>query len=403
MKRAVITGIGILSSIGSSKKEVLYSLKKGQSGITFSEEFRDSGMKSHVWGNIKIDVSENIDRKMRRFMNDASIYSYICMQQAISDSNLTKSMISNERTGLIIGSGGGSPRNQSIVFSKMKSEGLKGVGPYMVPKSMNSGISACLGTFFKIKGISYSISSACSTSAHCIGNAFEMIQFGKQDLVFAGGGEELSWEIACEFDAMRALSTNYNHTPEKSSRAYDAHRDGFVISGGAGIIVVEELQHAIKRNAHIYAEIVGYGANSDGFNMVIPSGEGAIRCMKNAIKDIDSPIDYINVHGTSTKIGDIKELLAIKETFGEKHPCFSSTKSMTGHSLGASGVHEIIFSLLMLENNFIAPSINIEKVDSNVKGMNLITKYTKKKLNTIMTNSFGFGGTNVSLVIKKIF
>lgn len=401
MKRAVITGLGILSSIGNDQKEVLASLQQGRSGITFSQELKDSGMRSHVWGNVKLDTNGLIDRKIARFMSDASIYAYLSMEQAIKDSGLKPEEVSNDRTGLIVGSGGGSPRNQVAGSDGMRARGLRGVGPYMVTKAMGSGVSACLATPFKIRGINYSISSACSTSAHCIGNAVEMIQLDKQDVVFAGGGEELCWEMACEFDAMGALSTRYNETPAKASRTYDANRDGFVIAGGGGIVVVEELEHALARGAHIYAEIIGYGANSDGADMVAPSGEGAIRCMKMALKDVDTPIDYLNVHGTSTPVGDVKELWAIRETFGSEQPAFSSTKAMTGHSLGAAGVHETIYTLLMLEHNFIAPSINVETLDPQAEGMNLITEPTERRLTTVMTNSFGFGGTNATLVMRK--
>ncbi|TCL07178.1 MULTISPECIES: beta-ketoacyl-ACP synthase I [Sodalis] len=401
MKRAVITGLGILSSIGNDQKEVLSSLQQGRSGITFSQELKDSGMRSHVWGNIKLDTTGLIDRKIARFMSDASIYAYLSMEQAIQDSGLSPEDVSNDRTGLIVGSGGGSPRNQVAGSDGMRARGLRGVGPYMVTKAMGSGVSACLATPFKIRGVNYSISSACSTSAHCIGNAVEMIQLDKQDVVFAGGGEELCWEMACEFDAMGALSTRYNETPARASRTYDVNRDGFVIAGGGGIVVVEELEHALARGAHIYAEVIGYGANSDGADMVAPSGEGAIRCMKMALKNVDTPIDYLNVHGTSTPVGDVKELWAIRETFGSKQPAFSSTKAMTGHSLGAAGVHETIFTLLMLEHNFIAPSINIEELDPQAEGMNLITEPTERRLTTVMTNSFGFGGTNATLVMRK--
>ncbi|UDG79834.1 beta-ketoacyl-ACP synthase I [Candidatus Steffania adelgidicola] len=401
MKRAVITGLGILSSIGNDQKEVLASLKQGRSGITFSQELKDSGMRSHVWGNVKLDTTGLIDRKMVRFMSDASIYAFLSMEQAIADSGLTPSMVSNDCTGLIVGSGGGSPRNQVAGSDGMRTRGLRGVGPYMVTKAMASGVSACLASAFKIRGINYSISSACSTSTHCIGNAVEIIQLGKQNLVFAGGGEELCWEMACEFDAMGALSTHYNKTPEKASRTYDVNRDGFVIAGGGGIVVVEELKHALTRGAYIYAEIIGYGATSDGADMVAPSGEGAIRCMRMALKDVDTPIDYLNVHGTSTPVGDVKELWAIRETFRNQNPAFSSTKAMTGHSLGAAGVHETIFTLLMLQNSFIAPSINIEGLDPQAKGMNLITKLIPRKLFTVMSNSFGFGGTNATLVMRK--
>ncbi len=401
MKRAVITGLGIISSIGNDQKEVLASLQQGRSGITFSQELKDSGMRSHVWGNIKLDTNGLIDRKIARFMSDASIYAYLSMEQAIKDSGLSPEDVSNDRTGLIVGSGGGSPRNQVAGSDGMRARGLRGVGPYMVTKAMGSGVSACLATPYKIRGINYSISSACSTSAHCIGNAVEMIQMDKQDVVFAGGGEELCWEMACEFDAMGALSTRYNETPTKASRTYDVNRDGFVIAGGGGIVVVEELEHALARGAHIYAEVIGYGANSDGADMVAPSGEGAIRCMKMALKNVDTPIDYLNVHGTSTPVGDVKELWAIRETFGSTQPAFSSTKAMTGHSLGAAGVHETIFTLLMLEHNFIAPSINVEELDPQAEGMNLITEPTERRLATVMTNSFGFGGTNASLVMRK--
>ncbi|CUX96865.1 beta-ketoacyl-ACP synthase I [Candidatus Doolittlea endobia] len=401
MKRAVITSLGILSSIGNNQKEVLSSLQEGRSGITFSQELKDSGMRSHIWGNIKLDTTGLIDRKIARFMSDASIYAFLSMEQAIADSGLTQNMVSDDRTGLIVGSGGGSPHNQVVGSNNMRARGLRGVGPYMVTKAMASGVSACLATPFKIRGVNYSISSACSTSAHCIGNAVEMIQLGKQDVVFAGGGEELCWEMACEFDAMGALSTRYNKTPTKASRTYDVDRDGFVIAGGGGIVVVEELEHALNRGAHIYAEIIGYGATSDGADMVAPSGEGAIRCMRMALKDVHTPVDYLNVHGTSTPIGDVKELWAIRETFGSQHPAFSSTKAMTGHSLGAAGVHEIIFSLLMLEHGFIAPSINIEQLDPEAEGMNVITEPTRRVLTTVMSNSFGFGGTNATIVMRK--
>ncbi|MDR3431326.1 MAG: beta-ketoacyl-ACP synthase I [Rouxiella aceris] len=403
MKRAVITGLGIISSIGNNKQEVLASLQEGRSGITFSQEFKDAGMRCNVWGNVKLDTAGLIDRKIVRFMSDASIYAYLSMEQAIADSGLTPEMVSDERTGLIAGSGGGSPRNQVAGSDAMRSpRGLKGVGPYMVTKAMASGVSACLATPFKIRGVNYSISSACATSAHCIGNAVEMIQLGKQDVVFAGGGEELCWEMACEFDAMGAMSRGYNETPEKASRTYDSARDGFVIAGGGGIVVVEELEHALARGAHIYAEVVGYGATSDGADMVAPSGEGAVRCMKMAMQGVDTPIDYVNVHGTSTPIGDVKELGAIREVFGDNTPAISSTKAMTGHSLGAAGVQEAIYTLLMAENNFIAPSINIETLDDAAAGMNIITEPTQRQLTTVMSNSFGFGGTNATLVMRKL-
>lgn len=406
MKRVVITGLGIVSSIGNNIQEVLNSLYKERSGITFSQELKDSGMRSHIWGNIKLsknDIANIINRKTLRFMNNASIYAYIAMLEAIKDSGLKNSQYQrNPRVGLIVGSGGGSPFNQVYCIDGMRSKGLRGVGPYMVTKVMSSGISACLATPFKIHGISYSISSACATSAHCIGNAFEQIQIGKQDIIFAGGGEELCWELSCEFDAMGALSTKYNDFPEKASRAYDLNRDGFVIAGGSGIVVIEELKHAISRNANIYAEIIGYGATSDGSDMVSPSGEGAIRCMKMAMHNLKEPLDYLNTHGTSTLVGDIKELEAIKFVFNKNNtPLISTTKSMTGHSLGAAGVQEVIYCLLMLEHGFIAPSINIYKIDPIAKEFNIVTKTTFKKLSNVMSNSFGFGGTNASLVMKK--
>ncbi|ENH19693.1 3-oxoacyl-[acyl-carrier-protein] synthase 1 [Escherichia coli P0302308.14] len=404
MKRAVITGLGIVSSIGNNQQEVLASLREGRSGITFSQELKDSGMRSHVWGNVKLDTTGLIDRKVVRFMSDASIYAFLSMEQAIADAGLSpEAYQNNPRVGLIAGSGGGSPRFQVFGADAMRGpRGLKAVGPYVVPKAMASGVSACLATPFKIHGVNYSISSACATSAHCIGNAVEQIQLGKQDIVFAGGGEELCWEMACEFDAMGALSTKYNDTPEKASRTYDAHRDGFVIAGGGGMVVVEELEHALARGAHIYAEIVGYGATSDGADMVAPSGEGAVRCMKMAMHGVDTPIDYLNSHGTSTPVGDVKELAAIREVFGDKSPAISATKAMTGHSLGAAGVQEAIYSLLMLEHGFIAPSINIEELDEQAAGLNIVTETTDRELTTVMSNSFGFGGTNATLVMRKL-
>lgn len=381
MKRAVITGLGIVSSIGNNQQEVLASLREGRSGITFSQELKDSGMRSHVWGNVKLDTTGLIDRKVVRFMSDASIYAFLSMEQAIADAGLSpEAYQNNPRVGLIAGSGGGSPRFQVFGADAMRGpRGLKAVGPYVVTKAMASGVSACLATPFKIHGVNYSISSACATSAHCIGNAVEQIQLGKQDIVFAGGGEELCWEMACEFDAMGALSTKYNDTPEKASRTYDAHRDGFVIAGGGGMVVVEELEHALARGAHIYAEIVGYGATSDGADMVAPSGEGAVRCMKMAMHGVDTPIDYLNSHGTSTPVGDVKELAAIREVFGDKSPAISATKAMTGHSLGAAGVQEAIYSLLMLEHGFIAPSINIEELDEQAAGLNIVTETTDRE------------------------
>ena len=402
MKRAVITGLGIVSSIGNNQQEVLASLREGRSGITFSQELKDSGMRSHVWGNVKLDTTGLIDRKVVRFMSDASIYAFLSMEQAIADAALPpEAYQNNPRVGLIAGSGGSS-KSQVFGADAMRSpRGLKAVGPYVVTKAMASAVSACLATPFKIYGVNYSISSACATSAHCIGNAVEQIQLGKQDIVFAGGGEELCWEMACEFDAMGALSTKYNETPDKASRTYDTHRDGFVIAGGGGMVVVEELEHALARGAHIYAEIVGYGATSDGADMVAPSGEGAVRCMKMAMEGVDTPIDYLNSHGTSTPVGDVKELGAIREVFGDNSPAISATKAMTGHSLGAAGVQEAIYSLLMLEHGFIAPSINIEEMDEQAAGLNIVTEPTERALTTVMSNSFGFGGTNATLVMRK--
>ncbi|WP_233080084.1 beta-ketoacyl-ACP synthase I [Rheinheimera soli] len=401
MKRAVITGLGIVSSIGNDKQQVLESLKTGRSGIKASQEFADMGLRSQVWGQIEIDTAALIDRKALRFMGDAAAYAYISMQQAIEDAGLTPEQVSNFRTGLVVGSGGASSKTQIEAADTLREKGVKRVGPYAVPKTMSSTCSACLATPFEIKGVNYSISSACATSAHCIGHAVELIQLGKQDIIFAGGGEEVHWTLAMEFDAMGALSTKYNETPELASRTYDADRDGFVISGGGGILVVEELEHALARGAKIYAEIVGYGATSDGYDMVAPSGEGAVRCMEMAMKDVKGPIDYVNTHGTSTPVGDVKELGAIQQVFGGKSPAISATKAMTGHALGAAGVHEAIYSLLMMEHNFIAPSININTLDEAAAGLNIVTKATEAKLTTVMSNSFGFGGTNATLVMQK--
>ncbi|RIY35257.1 beta-ketoacyl-ACP synthase I [Psittacicella gerlachiana] len=404
MRRAVVTGIGVISSIGNNKDEVLNSLKEGKSGIVYMPEFAEVGMRSHVAGKIKdFQASDLIDRRALRFMSESSQYAYVAMQQAITDSQLTEEMISNEMTGLIVGSGGGSPVAQVAAFEAAKSpRGIKTIGPYAVTKTMSSGVSACLSTFFKIKGVNYSISSACSTSAHCIGNALELIQLGKQDIVFAGGGEELSWELSSMFDAMGALSSKYNQTPDKASRAYDQNRDGFVIAGGGAILVIEELEHALKRGAKIYAELVGYGATSDGYDMVSPSGEGAARCMKQALRNVTEPVDYINAHGTSTPVGDMKELQAVKEVFPTNSPYVSSTKSLTGHSLGAAGAHEAIYTLLMLDNDFLAASANIDQLDENIpEGVNVLTTRLDKAVNVVMSNSFGFGGTNASLVFKR--
>ncbi|MBE1300802.1 MAG: beta-ketoacyl-ACP synthase I [Alteromonadaceae bacterium] len=401
MRRAVITGLGIVSSIGNNKNEVLEALKAGKSGITASQDFIDLNLRSHVWGDISIDTKEHIDRKVLRFMGDAAAYAYIAMQEAIDDAKLTEDMVSNVRTGLIAGSGGASSKNQVDAADILREKGVKRVGPYMVTKTMGSTVSACLATPFKIKGVNYSLSSACATSAHCIGAAVEQIQLNKQDIVFAGGGEEVHWTLAMEFDAMGALSTKYNENPELASRTYDANRDGFVISGGGGMVVVEELEHALARGAHIYAEITGYGATSDGYDMVAPSGEGAVRCMQQAMATVDGDIDYLNTHGTSTPVGDVKELEAIQEVFGDKSPAISATKAMTGHALGAAGVNEAIYSLLMMENGFIAPSINVDELDEKAAGLNIVTETQEAQLQRVMSNSFGFGGTNATLVMEK--
>ena len=402
MKRVVVTGMGIVSSLGNNQSEVLDSLKKTKSGIEFSEKYAEMGLRSNVYGSIsEINTSDVIDRKMLRFMADAAIYNAIALDEAIKQSGLSPEIVSNERTGLIMGSGGASNQNVVEAADILRERGIKRVGPYRVPRAMGSTTSACLSTLFKIKGINYSISSACSTSAHCIGNAMEQIQLGKQDVVFAGGGEELDWSLTMLFDAMGALSSKYNDTPEKASRAYDANRDGFVISGGGGALVLESLEHAEARGAHIIAELVGYGATSDGYDMVAPSGEGAKRCMELAISTVSGSIDYINAHGTSTPVGDMKELQAIKQVFNSKIPLIGSTKSLSGHALGAAGVNESIYSLLMLENDFVAESVNIETLDEEAEGMPIVRKTTQLKLNRILSNSFGFGGTNACLVFER--
>lgn len=403
MKRVVITGIGIVSCLGNDKEAVTQSLKNGKSGISFQEEYKEAGMRSHVAGSVDINLDDHIDRKVKRFMGDAAAFAYISMQQAIDDAGLSKEQVSNPRTGLIVGSGGGSPSNQITATDTLREKGIRRVGPYMVPRTMSSTVSACLATPFKIKGVNYSISSACATGTHCIGNAVEQIQLGKQDIVFAGGGEEEDWSLSMLFDGMGALSTKYNETPESASRPYDSTRDGFVIAGGGGIVVLEELEHAQKRGAKIYAEVVGYGATSDGHDMVAPSGEGAVRCMQQALATVDAPIDYINTHGTSTPVGDIAETGAIKEVFGDEIPPFSSSKSLAGHSLGAAGVQEAIYCLLMMENNFIQASANIESMDEEVQGMPVVTERKDNvELNTVLTNNFGFGGTNACLVLQKL-
>ena len=400
MRRVVITGIGIVSSLGNSKKEVKDSLYNCSSGISFDNSQKEMGFRSQVSGQIKINLEEMIERKFLRFMGDGASYNYIAMKEAIQDAGLAENEISENMTGLIMGSGGPSTKSLLRAFDITREKGPKKIGPTSVPKVMCSTNSATLSTYFKIKGVNYSISSACSTSAHCIGNAYELIQLGKQDRIFAGGGEELDWTLSALFDAMPALSSKYNETPEKASRAFDRNRDGFVIAGGGGVLVLEDLETALSRNAKIYAEIVGYGATSDGFDMVQPSGEGAERCMKMATKNIDK-IDYINAHGTSTPVGDVAELKAIKNVFGDSIPFISSTKSLSGHSLGAAGVHESIYTLLMMEDHFLSESANIDELDEEAKNMNILTNRLDDKIYTAMSNSFGFGGTNASLVFER--
>ena len=402
MKRVVVTGIGIVSSIGSNREQVAQSLRHGRSGLRLSEEYRDLGFRSHVFGPIDFDVDALIDRKVRRFMGDGAAFNYVAMQEAIADSGLEEREVSHPRTGIIMGSGGPSTSNMLLAWDSFREKGIKKVGPYMVPRSMSNTNSACLATPFKIKGVNYSISSACATSAHCIGNAAEQIQLGKQDIVFAGGGEEIHWTLTVLFDAMGALSSRYNDDPTSASRPYDADRDGFVISGGGGVVVVEDLEHATARGAKIYAELVGYGATSDGFDMVQPSGEGAVRCMRQAMATISDPIDYINAHGTSTPVGDIRELEAVREVFGGTIPPISSTKSLTGHALGAAGVHEAIYSLVMMQAGFISASANIETLDPGAEGIPIVRECIEgAAVNMVMSNSFGFGGTNSTLIFRR--
>ena len=407
MKRVVVTGFGIISSLGNNKEEVSNALQSGRSGIVKAPEYADLGMRSRVHGAINIDAQSLIERKLYRFMGDAAAYSYLAMKEAIEHANLPEAVISSERTGLLLGTGGASPENIVIAADTLRERGVRRVGPYMVTKTMSSTIPACVGTAYKIKGVSYSISSACSTSAHCIGHGAELIQLGKQDVVFAGGGEELHWSLSVLFDGMGALSSNYNDTPQAASRPYDNDRDGFVISGGAGVVVLESLEHAEQRAAPIYAELVGYGATSDGYDMVQPSGEGAVRCMRQALQQmnesgVEQPIQYINAHGTSTPAGDIKELEAIAEVFGANCPPISATKSLSGHALGAAGVNESIYSMLMMESGFIAASANIENRDERAEGFPIVTE-TKNDvaLDIAMSNSFGFGGTNCSLIFRR--
>ena len=402
MKRVVVTGMGIVSSIGNNKAEVLGALKNGKSGIEHCPEYADLEFRSHVHGSINIALDVLIDRKLKRFMGDSAAYCYVAMQEAIEDALLDENNISNNRTGLIVGQGGSSNENMLDVIDTLRSRGARKVGPTMVPRIMTSSNSACLSVAYKIKGVNYSISSACATSAHCIGNAYELIQTGKQDIIFAGGGEEIHWTSTLLFDSMGALSSKYNNKPEQASRPYDSNRDGFVISGGGSVLVLEEMEHAVARDAKIYAEVIGYGATSDGFDMVKPSGEGAVRCMQQALEFVDTPIDYINAHATSTPAGDITELIAIKEVFKNKIPIISATKSQTGHGLGAAGSNESIYSLLMLENDFVAESLNITEIDGEAVGMPIAqNRIDNPKLKTILSNSFGFGGTNASIVFRK--
>ena len=403
MKRVVITGIGIVSCIGNDQKTVIKNLKELNSGITKAPEYEEFSFRSLVHGKPSINLEESIDRRLLRFMGDGAAYNYVAMKNAIADSGLDDKDISNEMTGIIVGSGGPSTQNLLKSFDLARNGGSRKVGPFMVPRTMSTTNSATLATPFKIKGVNYSITSACSTSSHCIGNSFELIQMGKQNIMFAGGGEELHWTMSILFDAMGALSSKYNNTPKEASRAYDNNRDGFVIAGGGGTIVLEEYEHAKARGAKIYAEITGYGATSDGHDMVQPSGEGAIRCMRQAMKSMEGEIDYINSHGTSTPIGDLKELEAIKKVFPNKSPYISSTKSLTGHSLGATGVHEAIYSLLMLKNNFLCGSANISELDNAAKDQNILIKTIDNvEIKNVISNSFGFGGTNATLGFSKL-
>ncbi len=402
MKRVVVTGLGIKSSIGNSKEEVSTSLRDARSGIEHSEIYEELGFRSHVHGPIRLDLDSLIDRKLKRFMGDTSAFSYLAMKDAISDAGLEEEEISNIRTGLIVGSGGASNENLVLAVDTLREKGAKKVGPTMVPRIMSSTASACLSVAYKIKGVNYSISSACATSAHCIGNAYELIQIGKQDIIFAGGGDEVHWSSTILFDGMGALSSNFNDSPEIASRPFDMDRDGFIISGGGGILVLEELDHARARGAKIYAEVVGYGATSDGMDMVKPSGEGAARCMQQALSTVDKPVQYINAHATSTPVGDLSELAAVKEVFKEEIPMISATKSISGHALGAAGVNEAIYSLIMLEEDFIFGTANVDKLDTEAEGLPIVCeRIDNAGLETILSNSFGFGGTNASLAFQK--
>ena len=402
MRRVVVTGIGIVSCLGNNKEAVLDSLQQGRSGIKHNQSYVDIGMRSHISGSVDINAEELIDRKLYRFMGDAAAYAYLSMKEAVEDSGLSEEQVSHFRTGLVVGSGGGSSEQQLESTDIMREKGLRRVGPYRITRTMSSTVSACLATPFKIKGVNYTISSACATSAHCIGHAAELIQLGKQDVVFAGGGEAEHWTMSHMFDAMGALSTNYNETPEKASRAFDAARDGFVIAGGGAVLVIEELEHAKARGARIYAELTGYGATSDGYDMVSPSGEGGARAMQMAMHGLEGSVDYINTHGTSTPAGDVSELRAIKNVFGDAVPTLNSTKSLSGHSLGAAGAQEAIYSLLMMENDFIAASANVDTLDPEAEGLPIaVERINDIKLNRVMSNSFGFGGTNACLVFDK--
>ncbi len=403
MRRVVVTGIGIVGCLGNNKEEVLASLREQRSGISRIPEYEELGMRSHVAGRPQIDLDEHIDRKLKRFMGDSAAYSYLSMKEAIDDAGLPEELVSNPRTGLVAGSGGASTSDIVESVDIIRSKGIRRVGPYRVTRTMGSTVSANLATPFSIKGVNYSMTSACATSAHCIGHGMELIQWGKQDIIFAGGGEEEHWSLSMQFDAMGALSSKYNDAPETASRAYDANRDGFVIAGGGGMVVLEEYEHAVARGAKIYGELVGYSATSDGADMVAPSGEGAIRCMREAMEMAGNPtIDYLNTHGTSTPAGDITELGAVGEAFGDQVPPISSTKSLTGHSLGAAGVQEAIYSLLMMENGFITGSANISELDEGADGYPIVRKNRDAELKTVMSNSFGFGGTNAALVFKAL-
>lgn len=402
MRRVVVTGLGAVSSIGANIDEITDSLRRGRSGICGAPEYAELGFRSHVHGPVPVEPSEHIDRKLLRFMGNAAAYSYLAMRQAVADAGLTQEDISKPRVGLIVGSGGASTENQVRAVDTLRQKGMRRVGPYMVTRTMGSTTSACLGTAFKILGVCYSISSACATSAHCIGNACEQIQLGKQDMMFAGGGEEVHWSMSMLFDAMGALSSKFNDTPEQASRPYDAARDGFVISGGGGMLVLEELEHAQRRGAPIYAELVGYGATGDGYDMVQPSGEGAARCMRMALQSAPAPVDYINAHGTSTPVGDTRELEAIAEVFGREVPRISSTKSLTGHALGAAGVHEAIYTLLMQREGFISASANISELDPAAADLPIVReRLDQTPMEIVMSNSFGFGGTNATLIFKR--